>query len=439
MIVLNNASSTGAGCDLKQELQRVKTKIYQEFVVHQKPTIYDPDEFAQFCLSAGAGQIFNHILEGVTSERHSEERRELNKRRTVSVIYKMCYCLSQVCNVMQVDHALYLHSSNINQEGIDTEYQLGNSCCRKKSNKMQNTLANSHHNHLEAFFNEAKPAPKPVLQHVQRPPHLNSHTGQQPSTKPQTNKKLQQQQKQQEQHKQKAQQEQKQQQQDKQEQDKQEQRKKGNTYTTPAKYTVPPITKTEFPGVTEWLLPPEISQTRVTGRLRPSNACTIIASLCCRNFLMGNLKIPSNFNEPGTLPVNTFKQIIMTGNMLYSCFHLPLHQPNLNVEEVITMIKDLALNIVTDMGFFNAEGMMETFQKLLVSNGRQAGVLIIPPAQSVAVLAEEGRIAIFDSHEHGRNGGLFAVSTSNNIVDFLNYLGHKACLDGSNFSLLEMK
>ena len=39
-------------------------------------------------------------------------------RRTVSIIYKMCSCLSQLCNTMQADHAMYLISKNVIQEGI---------------------------------------------------------------------------------------------------------------------------------------------------------------------------------------------------------------------------------------------------------------------------------------------------------------------------------
>ena len=48
------------------------------------------------------------------------ERINLNKKRAVSVIYNLCYCLSQVCNTLQSDHALYLRRCNINQEGTET-------------------------------------------------------------------------------------------------------------------------------------------------------------------------------------------------------------------------------------------------------------------------------------------------------------------------------
>ena len=143
------------GCDLKNELAKVKAKIYEEFVIQKHPPIYQPDQFAEFCRSAGAKTIFNHILMAVSSDRHSSSRVELNKKRTVSIIYKMCYCLSQLCNIMQVDHAMYLNSNNINQEGMDTEFQLGNTCSRKTTKSKLNKLSNDHHDNLQKFFAEA--------------------------------------------------------------------------------------------------------------------------------------------------------------------------------------------------------------------------------------------------------------------------------------------
>ena len=50
--------------------------------------------------------------------------------------------------------------------------------------------------------------------------------------------------------------------------------------------------------------------------------------------------------------------------------------------------------------------------------GRQAGVLIFPPDMSVALLADNEEIAVLDSHEHGRNGGIITVCRSKNIEDF---------------------
>jgi hypothetical protein len=125
---------------MKLELDKVKFKIDKEFVIEKKTPIYAPNEFEEFCKSAGAEKIFSHIQEAITSGRHSKDRNTLNKKRTVSLIYKMCYCPSQLCNILQVDHALYLNSNNANQESFDTEYQLGYTCCRKPTNNVLNEL-----------------------------------------------------------------------------------------------------------------------------------------------------------------------------------------------------------------------------------------------------------------------------------------------------------
>ena len=47
------------------------------------------------------------------------------KKRFVSFIYNLCYCLSQTCNPLQMDNALYLKGNLINQEGIETEHIMG--------------------------------------------------------------------------------------------------------------------------------------------------------------------------------------------------------------------------------------------------------------------------------------------------------------------------
>ena len=121
----------------------------------QSPTIYDPDEFQQFCVTVGAPTLFTTLLSAVTSERHSEKRINVNKKRIVSVIYTLCSCLSQQCNNLQVDHGLYLHSSRINQEGIDTQHQLGNTCCRRTVNNLLDSLAANHNQQLENFITAA--------------------------------------------------------------------------------------------------------------------------------------------------------------------------------------------------------------------------------------------------------------------------------------------
>ena len=129
------------GCDIQRKIRILKERLYQEFTVHKRPPIYDPDEFENLCHSAGAQNIFDTILSAMTGPRHSRERQQTNRKRTVAIIYKLCYGLSQVCNWFQTDHALFLKESNLNQKGLETEREMGNSCCRRKITTLYAELA----------------------------------------------------------------------------------------------------------------------------------------------------------------------------------------------------------------------------------------------------------------------------------------------------------
>ena len=67
----------------------------------------------------------------------------------------MCFSLSQLCNTHQIDHALYLSSNNVNQEGMDTEYQLGNACSRKTTGTILKNLAKTHGKEVDILITEA--------------------------------------------------------------------------------------------------------------------------------------------------------------------------------------------------------------------------------------------------------------------------------------------
>ena len=79
----------------------------------------------------------------------------LNKKGVVSIKYKMCYSLSQLCNIIQTNQALYLHSNNVNHEGMDTEHQLENTSSWKITKRIMNLLLQDHLNNLQTFFCEA--------------------------------------------------------------------------------------------------------------------------------------------------------------------------------------------------------------------------------------------------------------------------------------------
>ena len=68
------------GTDLSEEITKVQRAIHKHFTVEKLRPIYDPDEFREFCLKAGAKTLFDNIWKGMTSERHSENRMAMKKK-----------------------------------------------------------------------------------------------------------------------------------------------------------------------------------------------------------------------------------------------------------------------------------------------------------------------------------------------------------------------
>ena len=99
-------------------------------------------------------------------------------------------------------------------------------------------------------------------------------------------------------------------------------------------------------------------------------------------------------------------------------------------------IPDLTLKILNNVGFLDVKHPRQAFIQILQDGCRHAGMLIIPPANSVAVLIERQQIGLFDSHQHGNNGGLVLLCNLKKFKEMLNYLGESQNLWGSNFAEL---
>ena len=87
----------------------------------KRPPIYEPIEFLKFCSRHGAANCFNFVLACMTSSRHSEDRISLNHKRTVVILYQLCFGVSQKYHFLQEDNDLFLHFRNLSQTGIETQ------------------------------------------------------------------------------------------------------------------------------------------------------------------------------------------------------------------------------------------------------------------------------------------------------------------------------
>ena len=128
------------------ELHLVKS-MYTEFITEKECHLYDPDKFRDFCISAWARKLFNCILNAVTTSRHSSHHIYLNSKRVLSLVklYITCAIVSQVCNPLQNDYALYLRSCQMNQEGLETEHVMGHFCAWRTVTSVVWAMSETHY------------------------------------------------------------------------------------------------------------------------------------------------------------------------------------------------------------------------------------------------------------------------------------------------------
>ena len=129
--------------------------MYQSFKVKKMPCIYDPDKFRSFCIASGATRIFDNILQSTSTPRRSTKRNEENKKIAVEVIYKMCFAKSQANNYLQKDQGAYFMLKGMNQEALDTERRLGNTCSSRMHYYLQQNIDNSHEQQITTAIEEA--------------------------------------------------------------------------------------------------------------------------------------------------------------------------------------------------------------------------------------------------------------------------------------------
>ena len=89
-----------AGAFIQMSVRQLKEKMMLEFRQTGKQPVYLPDKFEQFCKDNGAHLLFSSLIAAQTERRHTSERVLINKRRTVALLYQLCYGLSQQCKLL---------------------------------------------------------------------------------------------------------------------------------------------------------------------------------------------------------------------------------------------------------------------------------------------------------------------------------------------------
>ena len=141
--------------DMKSEVQKLSQKCYHLFENSAQPEM-NPDKMEQICQEAGAINLFSTIYVSMVTERHSSNRKKLNRSRTVVIIYMLLYGLSQRNNWFQVALARTLTEHGISEHGLASLKNVGVSAHPRTVKSASKASSDSHLKTVQDFLNDAQ-------------------------------------------------------------------------------------------------------------------------------------------------------------------------------------------------------------------------------------------------------------------------------------------
>ena len=123
-----------------------------------------------------------------------------------------------------------------------------------------------------------------------------------------------------------------------------------------------------------------------------------------------NLVFPFSITDLPKI-ITTFSNTMIEGNTLYESLDVDPCQPNLEVKEVIDVLRtvNIHINILDDEGFFLVEMLTAKLSSLAHSEQQVVGVLIVAPDKAMLICIKDGNFGLMDSHQHGTHGALIAM------------------------------
>lgn len=187
------------------------------------------------------------------------------------------------------------------------------------------------------------------------------------------------------------------------------------------------VTSQQQGAVTEYFLPQCFSQYTIDGR-NGSSACTVISTLVAKAILTKQILLP-RYGPPDAASLSRFIDVIREGNLLYDSSALEKKAGLLALYDVLHLWPQLGVKVIRggDLGFRSASTCKEMLTPILErlqvdADIPAAGVLIACP-YSISVTLGNGRMAVWDSHIHGKEGTLVALSfpstTPDTMADYL--------------------
>ena len=144
----------------------------------------DPEAFEIICRDAGASELYSCIQEAIMLDQMSEKRRNLNKMRTMVIMYIMLYSQSQKCNSFQVTLSRTLQQFGISRQGLESLRNLGIVAHPKTTNILTKLSSSSHTSHVVTFIENAIKKNQFLIFCIDD--YHNIHTQHRPETKTQT-------------------------------------------------------------------------------------------------------------------------------------------------------------------------------------------------------------------------------------------------------------
>ena len=120
----NLLQTARSNCNFKDELGKIRIKFNEKFGKHGNP-VTDPSEFRKLCHEAGAFKVFDVILDAMSLECQSEQRKNFNEKRALPIIYVMLYGQSQATNWFQITTTRTLKGLCLSSRGVETLRNMG--------------------------------------------------------------------------------------------------------------------------------------------------------------------------------------------------------------------------------------------------------------------------------------------------------------------------
>ena len=116
-----------AGPDIIKDVQKLKDAMHKRFRIEGHPPIYNPEKFQEFWKENGCITLYNTLFAAQTTDCQSSDRHDLARIRTVAIIYRLVYGLSQWANYYQRDYGTYLAYSGASQNALETARNMSDS------------------------------------------------------------------------------------------------------------------------------------------------------------------------------------------------------------------------------------------------------------------------------------------------------------------------